>query len=460
MPDPATELVLARRRIDQLEAALARRTELLERRTVELADLQAGKAYKFAHFMHKVANRLAPLHTRRRRWLRALAKRAMGVGKWLFRRRAARNGPTPEQRHTITATPPEEYKRWIAAHEPTAAELEAQRKRKFDRTPTFSVVVPVFNPPAEYLQAMLASVAAQTYPHWQLCLADASTAPHVRPILEKFAAAEPRARVQFLEANRGIAGNSNAAVGLATGDWVCLLDHDDTLAPFALYELTEAVQHDAAIDFIYTDEDKLDPTGLRVDPYFKPDWSPETLRSRNYICHLTCVRRDLLARLGGFRMGFDGSQDYDLVLRATEQAKKIVHLPHVLYHWRIHPQSTAGVQTSKMYAYDSGRKAVGEHLERCGIDATVHDGSVLGTYHVVYHLRTQPLVSVVIPNKDHPDVLARCVDSLAKASYANYELLIVENGSTNPKTLALYADLKRSRTCGCWSGRNRSTTRR
>ncbi len=442
MPDPATELVLARRRIDQLEAALARRTELLERRTVELAEVQAGKAYQFAHFMHKVANRLAPLHTRRRRWLRAVAKQGIGVGKWLLRRRAARNGPTPEQRHMITATPPEEYKRWIAAHEPTAAELGAQRKRVFDRTPKFSVVVPVFNPPAEYLEAMLASVVAQTYPHWQLCLADASTAPHVRPILEKFAAAEPRARVQYLESNRGIAGNSNAAVGLATGDWVCLLDHDDTLAPFALYELAEAVQHDTAADFIYTDEDKLDPTGLRVDPYFKPDWSPETLRSRNYICHLTCVRRDLLTRIGAFRMGFDGAQDYDLVLRATEQAKKIVHLPQVLYHWRIHPQSTAGVQTSKMYAYDSGRKAVGEHLERSGIDATVHDGSVLGTYHVVYHLRTQPLVSVVIPNKDHPDVLARCVESLAKASYANYELLIVENGSTDPRTHALYADLK------------------
>ncbi len=443
MPDPATDLVLARRRIDQLEAALARRTELLERRTAELTDVQSGKAYKFANFLHRVANRLAPLHTRRRRWLRACAQKAMNFGKWLLRGRAARNGPTAQQRHMIVSTPPDEYKRWIAAHEPTASELDLQRKKKYDRTPTFSVVVPVFNPPAEYLEAMLASVVAQTYPHWQLCLADASTAPHVRPILEKFAAAEPRAEVQFLDANLGIAGNSNAAVELATGDFVCLLDHDDTLPAFALHELADAVLTDADIDFIYTDEDKLDPTGIRVDPHFKPDWSPETLRSRNYICHLTCLRRDLLTRLGGFRMGFDGAQDYDLVLRASEVAKKIVHLPQVLYHWRIHPQSTAGVQTSKMYAYDSGRKAIGEHLERCGVDATVHDGPVLGTYHVVYHLRTQPLVSVVIPNKDHPDVLARCVESLAKASYANYELLIVENGSTDPKTHALYAELRK-----------------
>ena len=443
MPDPATELALARRRIDQLEAALARRTELLERRTAELSDVQGGKAYKFANAMHRVANKLAPLHTRRRRWLRAVAQRVLGVGKWLLKGRLARNGPTPEQRHMIVSTPPDEYKRWIAAHEPTGGELDLQRKKQFDRTPVFSIVVPVFNPPAEYLNAMLASVVAQTYRHWQLCIADASTAPHVRPILDKFAAAEPRAAVKYLDSNLGIAGNSNAAVALATGEFVCLLDHDDTLAPFALHELADAVHMNPDADFLYSDEDKLDPSGLRVDPYFKPDWSPETLLSRNYICHLTCVRRDLLTRLGGFRTGFDGAQDYDLVLRATEQAKRIVHIPQILYHWRIHPQSTAGVQTSKMYAYDSGRKAVGEHLQRMGVDATVHDGSILGTYHVVYHLRTQPLVSVVIPNKDHADVLARCVESLAKASYANYELLVVENGSTDPKTHALYAELRK-----------------
>jgi GT2 family glycosyltransferase len=443
MPDPATELTLARRRIDQLEAALARRTELLERRTTELADITGGKAYKFANAVHRVVNKLAPLHTRRRRWLRAVGSKFIGLGKWLLRGRAARNGPSPEQRHMIVSTPPDEYKRWIAAHEPTNGELELQKKKVFDSTPVFSVVVPVFNPPAEYLNAMLASVVAQTYRHWELCVADASTAPHVRPILEKFAAAEPRAKVKFLDGNLGIAGNSNAALALATGRFVCLLDHDDTLAPFALHELADAVQLAPDADFLYSDEDKLDPTGIRVDPYFKPDWSPETLLSRNYICHLTCLRDDLLAAVGGFRMGFDGAQDYDLVLRASEKAKRILHIPQILYHWRIHPQSTAGNQASKMYAYDSGRKAITEHLQRMGVDATVHDGSVLGTYHVVYHLRTQPLVTVVIPNKDHPDVLARCVDSLAKASYANYELLIVENGSTDPKTHALYAELKK-----------------
>jgi GT2 family glycosyltransferase len=443
MSDPVAELTLARRRIDQLEAALARRTELLEQRSAELANIQGGKAYKFANGVHRVVNRLFPLHTRRRAWLRGIARRVFGLGSWALRRRKAASGPTPEQRHLFESTPPDEYKRWMAAHEPTPAELAKQRGHAFALTPKFSVVVPVFNPPADILEAMLASVAAQTYRHWQLCLADASTAPHVRPILEKFAAAESRATVKFLESNLGIAGNSNAALDLADGEFVCLLDHDDALAPFALHELAAAVNNDPDVDFLYSDEDKLDPQGQRVDPYFKPDWSPETLRSRNYICHLTCVRRRLLAEIGGFRIGFDGAQDYDLVLRATEKAKKIAHIPKVLYHWRIHPQSTAGLVTSKMYAYDSGRKAVTEHLARSGVDATVHDGPILGTYHVVYHLRTQPLVSVVIPNKDHPDVLARCVDSLSKASYANYELLIVENGSTDPRTHALYADLKK-----------------
>ncbi len=443
MPDPATELAQARRRIDQLEAALARRTELLEQRTAELANVQSGKAYKFANAVHKAVNRFFPLHTRRRAWLRGFARMMYAPARWVLRGRRAANGPTPQERHQFQSTPPDEYRRWMAAHEPTAAELDRQRKKAFPRTPVFSVVVPVYNPPAAFLEAMLASVAAQTYPHWQLCLADASSAPHVRPILEQFAAADPRAKVKFLESNLGIAGNSNAALELADGEFVCLLDHDDTLAPFALHELAEVVNADPAADFLYSDEDKLDPQGHRVDPHFKPDWSPETLRSRNYICHLTCLRRDLLTAIGGgFRTGFDGSQDYDLVLRATERANKIVHIPQVLYHWRIHPQSTAGNQASKMYAFDNGRKAIAEHLERCGVDATVHDGTVLGTYHVVYHLRTQPLVSVIIPNKDHPDVLARCVDSLARASYANYELIVVENGSTDPKTLALYAELR------------------
>ncbi len=440
--DPARELDVARRRIDQLEAALMRRTELLEQKQAELANIRASKAYKLVNLVQKAFLRFFPLHTRRRAFVRAGVR---SVGKsvgWVLNARAARNGPPPEARYLTEAAPPDEYRRWIARFEPKAADLAKQRGHKFSRSPKVSIVVPVFNPPGKYLEAMIQSVTAQTYPNWELCLADASPAAHVRPILEKFAAADSRVKVEFLPENRGIAGNTNAAVAMATGDYVAFADHDDTLAPFALFEVLSAINADPAVDFLYSDEDKLDSAGERVEPNFKPDWSPETIRSRNYVCHLTVMKRSLVEAVGAFRPGFDGAQDYDLVLRASERAAKITHLPHVLYHWRMHEQSTASNKGSKTYAFENGKKAIAEHLARVGIDGSVHDGPTLGTYQVIYHLRTQPLVSVIVPNKDHPEMLARCVDSLAKSSYANYELIVVENGSTKPDTFALYQQIR------------------
>jgi GT2 family glycosyltransferase len=444
MTDPAApDLAAARRRIEQLEAALLRRTELLEQKQAELAAVRASKAFRAAAAANKLLDRLFPLHTRRRTWLKVAARRAGAVPSALWLRRKAKDGPPPADRHLSECTPPDEYRRWIARWEPSAAELKRQRGQRFGRSPKVSVVVPVYNPPAAYLEAMIASVTAQTYPNWELCLADASTAGHVRPILEKAAAADRRIKVAFLPTNGGIVGNSNAAAALATGDYLALLDHDDELAPFALYEIVAAINDQPDADLLYSDEDKIDLHGDRVEPNFKPDWSPETLRSRNYVCHLTVLKRALFDSIGGFRPGFDGSQDYDLVLRASEQARRIVHVPHVLYHWRMHAQSTAANKGSKNYAFEAGRRAVADHLARLGVDASVHDGSVLGTYQVVYHLRTQPLVSVIVPNKDQAALLSRCVESLAKGSYANYELLVVENGSRLPETHAYYAGLRK-----------------
>jgi GT2 family glycosyltransferase len=436
--DGSWELDVAKRRIEQLEAALMRRTELLEQRQTELHAIKSSKAFRIAKIAQKLLDRFLPLHTKRRVAVKSFARK---FGRLLDRR--VNGGPPPEERHREECTPPDEYQRWIKAFEPTAADLQKQRNHKFPRAPIVSVVVPVFNPPAAFLDAMLKSVQAQTYPHWQLCLADASTAPHVRPLLEKATAADPRVKVRFLETNGGIVGNSNAALELATGDFVALLDHDDTLAPFALYEIAETVLANPTADFLYSDEDKLDFEGNRVEPNFKPDWSPETLRSRNYICHLAVLKRTLVDEIGGFRAGFDGAQDHDLVLRATERARKIVHVPHVLYHWRMHRQSTAADAGTKGYAHAAGKRAVQEQLARLGVDGTVHDGAVPGMYHVVHHLRTQPLVSVIVPNKDAAEMLARCVDSLAKSSYANYELLIVENGSVRPETFAYYRQLEK-----------------
>ena len=441
--DPGRDLDVARRRIEQLEAALMRRTELLEQKQAELAAIRASRAYRLVSRVQKGFDRLFPIHTRRRAFVRSCLRSTGGAVGWVLNARAARNGPPPEARHLSEATPPDEYRRWINRCEPRPADLARQREHRFARSPLVSVVVPVYNPPELYLDAMIQSVLAQTYPNWELCLADASTAPHVRPLIERTAARESRLRVRFLAENHGIVGNSNTALELASGEYVAFLDHDDTLAPFALHEVVAAVNAHPDADFFYSDEDKLDPTGERVEPNFKPDWSPETLRSRNYVCHLTVLRRRLVEEIGGLRDGFDGAQDYDLVLRASERAARIVHIPRVLYHWRMHGQSTAANKSSKGYAYENGRLALADHLNRTGVDASVHDGPVLGTYQVVYHLRTQPLVSVVIPNRDHPELLARCIESLARSSYANYELLVVENGSTRPETHAYYRDLKR-----------------
>ncbi|QEL20348.1 glycosyltransferase family 2 protein [Limnoglobus roseus] len=435
--DLAWELDVAKRRIEQLEATLMRRTELLEQRQTELHAIKSSKAFRMAHVAQRVMDRLLPLHTKRRSMVKAVTRK---LGRLVDPR--TKNGPPPEARHLEECTPPAEYQRWIRAFEPSAADLQKQRQHAFPRTPIISLIVPVYNPPAAFLEAMLKSVQEQTYPHWQLCLADASTVPHVRPILEKFAT-DKRVKLEFLESNGGIVGNSNAALDMASGDFIALLDHDDTLAPFALFEIASAINANPAAEFFYSDEDKLDFSGSRVEPHFKPDWSPETLQSRNYVCHLVTAKRSLIDEIGGFRTGFEGAQDHDLVLRATERARQIVHIPHVLYHWRMHRQSTAADAGSKGYAHEAGKRAVQEHLDRLGIDGTAHDGIVPGLYHVAHHLRSQPLVSVIVPNKDAPEMLARCIDSLAKSSYANFELLIVENGSTRPETFAYYRQLEK-----------------
>jgi GT2 family glycosyltransferase len=440
-PDASWDLAVAKRRIEQLETALMRRTELLEQKQSELAAVRASKAFRAASFANKLLDRLFPLHTRRRTILKSTTRRIGSIPSALLSRRLAKHGPPPDERHLSECTPPDEYRRWIARHEANETELARQRTHRFSRSPKISIVAPVYNPPAEFLEAMIASVRNQTYSNWELCVADASSSPHVRPILKKAAASESRIKAHFLDANLGIVGNSNAAASLATGDFLGLLDHDDVLAPFALHEIIAALNDNPDADFLYSDEDKLDPHGDRVEPNFKPDWSPETLRSRNYICHFTVLKRDLFHAIGGFRPGFDGSQDYDLVLRASEHARQIVHVPRVLYHWRMHAASTAFAKGTKNYAYDAGKRAVGEHLARLGIDASVHDGPILGTYQAVYHLRTQPLVSVVIPNKDQVALLSRCIESLAKSSYANYEVVIVENGSQLPETHAYYREL-------------------
>jgi GT2 family glycosyltransferase len=438
----------ARRRITQLETALMRRSEMLEEKQAELDNIKQSASWKIALLMHKVRERLFPLHTRRRRMFRTVVGTGMRSTRAVYRRLTGRDadvligkdvGGNPELALDLV-----QYAGWIKRHEPTTADFDRQRTTTFSRKPTISVVVPTYNTPLAFLTAMIDSVLTQTYGSWELCIADGnSSADWVWPTLERYAGQDKRIKVQFLDANRGIAGNTNAALALATGEFVALLDHDDTFAPNALFEVVKAINEQPEGDLIYSDEDKLDETGRRVDPCFKPDWSPDTLRSHNYICHLLVLRRSLVESLGGIRAGFDGAQDYDLVLRATEQARRIVHISKVLYHWRMHQLSTAFDTKSKSYIVEAGCKALGEHLDRMRTPARVIPTSLNGTYRVIYHLPSQPLVSILIPNRDSAQMLGRCIESLSRTSYANYELVILENHSTSAETLAYYHQLEK-----------------
>ena len=342
------------------------------------------------------------------------------------------------------------YDRWISRNDlrPADVQLIADTIAVLPRKPLISVVMPAFDPPEEYLRAALDSVLAQLYPHWELCVADdASTLPHVRAVLAEYAAreravggAEARVKLALRDENGGIAAASNSALALATGEYVALLDHDDLLARDALFHVALAANREPAADFMYSDEDKIDDDGHRSEPYFKPDWSPDSLLARMYTGHLAVFRRALVTELGGFRTGFEGSQDYDLVLRLTERTERIVHIPRVLYHWRIHAASTASSAASKQYAYAAGRRAIEEALVRRGEPGRVEELPQPGSYAVRYALRRPDKISIVIPTRDHGDDVDRCLGSIfAQPTYPEFEVVLVDNGSTDPASLATFA---------------------
>jgi len=338
------------------------------------------------------------------------------------------------------------YKRWIIKNEPTKAQLEAQAKHKFKSQPKISIVVPTYNTPVGFLRPMIESVQSQTYSNWELCIADGSSKEETRAHLRQLSGQDQRIKVEYLKANQGIAGNTNQAIELATVEYLTLLDHDDTLAPFALYEVVSALNDEPEADLLYSDEDKLTQNGKsRIKPYFKPDWSPDTLRSHNYITHLLVIKRQLLDQIVRVREGFEGSQDFDLILRATEKAQKIKHIPKVLYHWREHPNSTALNIKSKSYVSYSTKRAVADHLKRVKVRGRVVDGPFFATCRVMFDLPTSlPLVSIIIPTKDQAILLQRCLESVInRSTYSNYEIILIDTGSTEPATEKLYAELKK-----------------
>ena len=341
---------------------------------------------------------------------------------------------------------PEEvpYGPWYEAYVPEEETLNRQRKRKFLNAPLISVVVPAYHTPPLFLRQMLDSLVAQTYGGWELCIANGSPDDkEMEAVLEEYEKRDSRIRHENLKENLGIAENTNAAFRMAKGEFIGLLDHDDFLAPNALYEIVLALEKNPEADVVYTDEDKV-TTDLKehFQPHLKPDFNLDLLRSNNYICHFFTVRREIVEQVGGFRKEFDGAQDYDFIFRCTEEARKILHIPEILYHWRTHKESTADNPASKMYAFEAGKRAIEAHLKRTGTDGEVSHTPDLGFYRVKYPVKGEPLISIIIPNKDEKESLEACLKSIwEKTTYKNYEIIVVENNSTSDEIFQYYKEI-------------------
>lgn len=341
----------------------------------------------------------------------------------------------------MTKQLPHTYQAWVTAHQATAADLErmaaALRGGELAYQPKISIVVPVYNTPEAYLRAALDSVLAQVYPNWELCIADdCSPKPHVRQILEEYAARDRRIKLVFRQTNGHIVHASNSALAIATGEFVSLLDHDDVITPDALYEVVALLNAHPEADMIYTDEDKIDENGKFWDPHWKPAWCPESFISRMYTCHFSTFRRSILEQIKGFRAGYEGSQDYDLVLRFTERTDRVFHIPKMLYHWRIHQESAAGSTEAKPYAYEAAFRALSDAIARRGEPGQMFQYANRPGHYGVRYGRFRPgKVSVIIPFRDNGPELDRCLGSvLLQRHQEDCEVVAVDHGTTNGVT--------------------------
>lgn len=335
------------------------------------------------------------------------------------------------------------YQNWILNHEPKYSDLQEQKKKKFEYNPLISIVVPTYNTKKQYLEELLDSLEQQTYKNWELCIADGNS--DNKKEIEEIICKNSKIKYVMLDENKNISGNTNEALKLCTGEYIGLLDHDDTLAPFCLYEVVKALNEDRSTDVIYSDEDKFTTVnGARFQPHFKPDFSPDYLRSINYITHFFVIKKTLMDKLGGFIDEYNGAQDYDLILRATEIAEKIVHIPKVLYHWRVHENSTAMDVAAKQYVIDAGKKAVEAHIKRMNMPGEVSSLDNKSIYRVRFEVDDEEKISIIIPNKDHVDDLKKCINSiLTRSTYSNYEIVVIENNSTHTSIFNYYKKLEK-----------------
>lgn len=340
-----------------------------------------------------------------------------------------------------------DYQTWLFAQRVTKKNLETQSKTKFAYSPKISILVATFNTKEEYLKEMIDTVVNQSYSNWELCIADGSKNDFVEKYVhEHYSNYGDKIKFQKLDQNYGISGNTNKAFEMATGDYITVYDHDDTLELDCFYEIVKALQ-EYRYDVLYTDEDKFDDsTKMYNDPNLKPDFSEDLLRSHNYITHLFIVNKKIVDEVGYYNSEFDGSQDYDYIFRCVEKANAVYHIPRILYHWRMHPESTAQNPENKMYCYDAGKRAIEAHYKRIGVEATVEflPKPMYGMYHTIYSTKDNPLVSILIPNYNHKAILKTCIDSLYNVNtYKNFEIVIVENNSTEKEIFDYYEELKK-----------------
>jgi GT2 family glycosyltransferase len=333
-----------------------------------------------------------------------------------------------------------QYPTWVKNNRLRASDLARLRDEAsgFGHKPLISVLLPAYNSKVGWLERALDSVLSQVYPNWELCVCDdGSGEGRVRRVLSAYERLDPRVKVRYGGENGGISAASNAALSMATGEFVALLDHDDELTPDALFEVVRLLQEHPDADFVYSDEDLLDEAGEPLVPHFKPDWSPDLLMSYNYITHLAVCRRTLVEEIGGFREGFEGSQDYDLFLRLAEKTDRIHHVPKVLYHWWRVEGSTG---TNSSYTHERSLRALEDALERRGIAGSVEEGIHLNRFRVRYEVPDAPGVTVVIPTRDNVALLRKCIESIEqKTAYESYEILIVDNDSADPATVEYLA---------------------
>lgn len=333
---------------------------------------------------------------------------------------------------------------------PDEARRKLERETKFSRDIKISILVPLYNTPEKFLREMIDSVQYQTYENWELCLADGSDSEHpeVGRIVAEYRKKDSRIKYQKIEKNLGISGNTNVCFGMATGDYIGLFDHDDILHPSVLFESMKRICDEGA-DYVYCDEATFRSPDINdlIVLHFKPDFSKDNLRANNYICHFSVFDAKLLEKTGLFRSEYDGSQDHDMILRLTHEAKKICHIPRILYYWRSHPNSVAADINAKTYAIDAAKRAVHDHILKTeGVEVQVESTRAFPTiFEIRYPIKGEPKISIIIPNKDHVTDLRRCVDSvLNESSYKNFEILIVENNSEEQSIFDYYEELKKN----------------